>query len=132
MNLKEYIGIPYKHLGRDHLGVDCFGLIWLLYKEKKGITLPDYVELKYSVDWYKKENHIVNNITSNWEEVRDRIYQPFDIFLFQCTTSVVNHVAMYIDDFKLIHVQEGINAHIFILDDKWKARLYKVLRYKGV
>ena len=41
--LNEYIGIPYKFGGRERAGLDCYGLIKLIYQDRYQITLPDWV-----------------------------------------------------------------------------------------
>ncbi len=40
--LNQYIGIPYKFGGRDFDGVDCYGLVSLIYQDRYGIQLPDW------------------------------------------------------------------------------------------
>lgn len=39
----DYIGIPFKYGGRDRKELDCYGLVMLLYKELKGIEIPDVI-----------------------------------------------------------------------------------------
>jgi cell wall-associated NlpC family hydrolase len=40
--LNRYIGKPYKWGGRTLDGLDCYGLIKLIYKEQYNIILPDW------------------------------------------------------------------------------------------
>lgn len=37
----KYIGLPYAEGGRDRKGLDCWGLLRLIYKDEKGVLLPD-------------------------------------------------------------------------------------------
>lgn len=37
----RYVGLPYRAGGRERDGLDCWGLIRLIYREEKGILLPE-------------------------------------------------------------------------------------------
>jgi cell wall-associated NlpC family hydrolase len=128
-NFSKYIGIPYKNLGRDKKGCDCFGLIRLVYKEELGIILPTFTELEYTKDWYKKENHILNNIPSNWVKV-DYPYKLFDALIFYGVgnSPVANHIGLYVGEEKFLHILEGQTSMISKLE-KYKDKLYGVMRF---
>lgn len=40
--LNQYIGMPYKFGGREPRGVDCYGLVKLVYEEQYNEILPDW------------------------------------------------------------------------------------------
>ncbi len=40
--VETYIGIPYLEAGRTRAGLDCWGLIVLIWRERYGIDLPSY------------------------------------------------------------------------------------------
>lgn len=40
--IAQYVGIPYRALGRDRDGCDCWGLLAMIYREQFGRDLPDY------------------------------------------------------------------------------------------
>lgn len=44
----EYVGLPYLTGGRDRNGVDCWGLMCMVWREQLGRPLPPYEGL----DWY--------------------------------------------------------------------------------
>ena len=39
---RSFVGVPWRHLGRSHTGVDCIGLVLLAAREV-GVDLPDPV-----------------------------------------------------------------------------------------
>ena len=39
----RFVGIPYADKGRGD-SVDCWGLVWRVFHEMRGITLPSYAE----------------------------------------------------------------------------------------
>jgi cell wall-associated NlpC family hydrolase len=130
INFRRYIGIPYKYKGRDFDGVDCYGLLFLIYKEELGIILPDFI---YDVDWYKKnENHILNNIGTVdgtfWKKI-DPPYKIFDaIIVFLASRKIANHIALYIGNNKMIHSYECTSVMTDSIDNY---RIYSGIRYEG-
>jgi cell wall-associated NlpC family hydrolase len=50
----EYQGIPFAPRGRDRGGIDCFGLLRLVYEEQLRILLPSFTE-SYTTALEKEE-----------------------------------------------------------------------------
>ena len=126
----KYIGLKYKNLGRDFDGVDCYGLLYLFYKNELNIELPDFYDLGYEKEWYKNcENHILNNIGTKWIKV-DKPYKVFDgLVFFLGTKKVANHIALYIGKNKILHIYENITSRIDVLDYNFENNLYGIMRY---
>lgn len=136
INFSKYINLPYKNLGRSFDGVDCYGLIWLIYKGELGIELPDFTELCYSQQWYKeKEDSIITeNIDRRWVSVVPP-FKKFDgvIFYKHPKSEMANHVGMMIDSNKFIHIRENSTSEISELNSNyWKSRFYGGMRYNGI
>ena len=130
-NFSKYINIKYKHLGRDFDGVDCYGLIKLIYKNEKGIVLPDY---NYEENWYEKDQTIIQNELPNMKTWVRLKYpsEPFDLIIFYLspTSKIANHIGLYTYDEKFLHTKEGWASHIERLNPHWQSRFYAALRYK--
>ncbi len=45
--VSQYLGIPYRELGRDRSGCDCWGLLALIWREQFGRDLPDYTRPRW-------------------------------------------------------------------------------------
>ena len=47
--VRDYIGIPFRYRGR-HLdeGLDCWGLIRVVYRDRFGLELPSYLDRAYN------------------------------------------------------------------------------------
>lgn len=128
--MEKYIDLPYKNLGRDFDGVDCYGLLWLIYKEERNIVLPDFTELMYDQKWYRKHNHIVDNISDEWSKVKEP-FKRYDAIIFYGRYEVADHIGVYIGDNKFIHITENSTSMISRLDDYWCKKIYGVIRYNG-
>jgi len=67
---EKYIGLPYRLGGRDWNGVDCWGLLYLYFKEERGILLP---ELSECATWNLLElsSELVKGVQQGWKLLRE-------------------------------------------------------------
>lgn len=135
--MRSYIGIPYKQLGRDRKGIDCFGLVVLIYKEKLGIELPDpdvdYTSGKVACNYlsaFKGPNkYIIGDVYKLWELVTD--FKKYDVMLFNTCPDIPSptHVGVYIEDGKFIHCTRHFPVMIHKVA-RWSEMLHSVYRFK--
>lgn len=146
MNFKDYVGIPFKNHGRDKKGVDCYGIVVLIYKEHLGIDLPD--TNTYQVPSPNYLNCFDKATKGNTEEVTVRMRhfhklwerveepQPYDVITLNvpgaCSADgSPTHVGMYIGEGKFIHSMISTAVAIQKLEN-WKPMVHGIYRYKGL
>ena len=97
--------IPYQHNGRSMRGVDCWGLIYLFFKEL-GIRLPISDGSFAPDDWYKKQPERYGNaLKTLGEEVGHyRNLKPLDIPYFRLYRDVITHSGVMLDRQFFLHV----------------------------
>lgn len=130
-NLDKYINLKFKYKGRDFSGVDCYGLVWLMLKNEKHIEMPEY---EYSKKWYLEgKNYIIDikNDSVSWSQVVIEKVKPFDVLLFYNSPRkiIVNHMGLYLEDHKFIHVSEDHSSRLEKINDYWLSRIYAIMRY---
>lgn len=68
--ITSYLGIPFQDHGRTREGVDCYGLVRLIYEERRGITLPSYTEAYATThDCVEITALLKNEVGSRWKEI---------------------------------------------------------------
>lgn len=141
----KYIDIPYKDHGKDFLGVDCIGLVQLIFKEERGIDLPDFSLLQYSTGLKDEADEKIIEVKAQ-ECINRGIgkivyppYQKFDVLIFYggCSKKVVNHTGVFISGDKFIHIVEHFGSEevgksmISRLDRFFNSKIYLAMRYVG-
>jgi cell wall-associated NlpC family hydrolase len=68
--LNRYIGKPYKYGGRDMEGMDCYGLLVLIFRERYSTNLPDWVVDE--IDLKGRSGQIADVVCSGkWTEMEE-------------------------------------------------------------
>lgn len=109
MNYKKYLEIPYESRGRDFHGVDCFGLVYLFYREELGLELS---EKWYEHNWWKNddcENPDFERHADREGFVKVQDKQKWDLIFFRVMSDVVNHIGIYTGEGRnnLLHAKDG-------------------------
>lgn len=129
IDFSKYIDIPFKLKGRDFDGVDCYGLICLVFKEELGITLSDFTNIDYECGWTKfGKNHILENISKEWELIKDNNFRVLDCHGFRDETGLLAHIGINIGNNRFIHSLYDFPVVVSKLDI-WKRNLVFSMRY---
>jgi cell wall-associated NlpC family hydrolase len=124
----RYVGISYKHQGRDMNGIDCWGLIKLIYKDMLGIEIWDIGE-NYTEDWsWEGKNHFIENYQKQWERVSEP--RIFDGILINNGKGIANHAGVMLENGRFIHCIKAGVVISKITDRNWRNRIAGYFRYK--
>ena len=129
---EEYIGIPFKDKGRDEEGLDCWGLVYLVYLEMFGIELPTYLE---DYDTIKnlpllKRLFVEGAHSGGWVRVLPKQEKMGDVFLLPLA-GVRTHVAICVEPGLMLHVTEGIDVCVEEYWSRaWEARMKRAIIYR--
>lgn len=124
---EKYIGIPYVVNGRDFDGIDCYGLVRLVYKEELGIDLPSFAEEGINPE---RTQELISQYKEGWEPTEN--IQAGDVVIFR-VMGVDAHIAIAVSSTHFLHARQGYNSAIESFDSpKWKTRLVGSYKYSPV
>ena len=107
----KYVGIPFRTLGRDIRGCDCYGLVRLALREKYNIELPELAEYLNALD--NKEIAIV--IEENTPLLSgDKQNNPEEglVVVLSSTEGLSSHVGLMVTDKLMLHTTYKTGAII--------------------
>lgn len=104
----DYINIPFVEHGRTREGgVDCWGLICVVYLEQKGIVLPMLTDYKDTHD-NEALNRIITTESSErrWVSIPKGQEQPFDVVVIR-NRGIPTHVGVVVRKGSMLHCERG-------------------------
>ena len=100
--VNDYIGIPYLWGGRSRQGLDCYGLVVLVYREQYGIELPDWVGSQ--MDLRSRAKAIEEAVCSGDFTVKDRPCEGDFVVCYRSRYS--HHIGLHFSG-GILHAVEG-------------------------
>lgn len=128
MDLLKYMRIPYRLNGRGRDGVDCYGLIMLVYAEELGIKLFDPGNID---DWRRLSNTDELERGAQLEWVRVTEPRPFDVVLLRRFSKTPNHCGLVIDSGCFLEATELSGIHVS-KTHMWARDIHAYYRYRGL
>jgi len=126
----RYIGLPFEPNGRDYSGVDCWGLVYLVYRHEFGIELPLYegVYPDQSIHSIQGAHNHIDEVKGDFHVVTEP--QEHDIILIRIYGNLVSHVGLYLGKGEMLHIMSGIDSTVErIAGTRWKNRISGYRRY---
>jgi cell wall-associated NlpC family hydrolase len=128
LDVRAYVGIPFRERGRDRSGCDCWGLVRLVLAERFNLQLP-------SLDGYasvRDRRHIQGLIEGDlpaWSEVSGQ-ERPGDVVLLAIGGRPL-HVGLVVMLGTMLHIERGIDACLERYDRlPWCRRVLGVYRHR--
>lgn len=124
----NYVGIPYKHYGRDRSGIDCWGLACLIYKEQFDIELPSFSEPgTYEAGNRAQVAEIFAQNMEGWTATKDIV--PGTIAVFRILGEP-SHIGIAVSSTHFIHAMEGHSCAVEAFDSiNWANRCVGTYNY---
>lgn len=128
----RYIGTPWRDLGRDASGCDCWGLACLVYRQELGIDLPDYLGAYLSADERAEVAALISAGAQSplWHPVDD-CPAAFDLVVFR-RGRLTSHIGIVIRPGLMLHMAGEDAAKVEdYRSGHWAPRLTGIWRYFG-
>ncbi|CAN2532525.1 hypothetical+protein [Methylocapsa aurea] len=125
----DYVGLPWRARGRDRAGLDCWGLVRLVYWERVGLSLPAYSESYATAEERAEISSVISGerASGDWREVDEPLV--YDVALFRIG-GLESHVGVIVGPGLMLHVTEGHDSEIVrIFAPQWAPRLSRVMRH---
>ena len=126
----QYLKLPFVDRGRDRAGLDCYGLVRLIYQEQRGILLPSYTEHYATAE---DQTEIValarGEIATRWKTIPITDVQLFDGVILRIAGQPI-HFGMVLDEHYFIHTMRGVWSVLERWQSlAWQHRIVGAVRY---
>lgn len=129
MMFDKYIGIPFKDRGRTIEGLDCWGLIVLVYRELFSIELPSFSnDYQSAMDRESIQQTVLGHM-SPWIEVEGGREEVGDGILMR---GKPYHMGIVAFSGRMLHIEDGIFGGSRIepyMSPLWANRIIGFYRY---
>lgn len=125
-SINKLIGIPFESGGRSYNGADCFGIVYLFYKDYLGVTLDFKIDFsnnpfdehlipvnKFKEVGHAKEFDIISYIIPRPENPKSKLY----------------HCNLYLGNDRIVEISKLADSHIKMFSSfQHKRNIYKIHR----
>jgi cell wall-associated NlpC family hydrolase len=129
-----YVGLPWREKGRDRTGLDCYGLVRLVYADELGIDLPSYAEAYAGIAERAEIAALIAADAARWPwvPVAQGEERAFDVAVFR-RGRLEAHVGIVVGGRRMLHILEGCQACIAACDGRaWSPRHAGFYRYRRI
>lgn len=127
--VRDYIGLPFAVHGRDRDGLDCYGLVALVSRERFGRDVPLYGDALYADDQDMTGMAVaISQRRDAWQWVREPA--AGDVVLLRIHR-YASHCGIMVAPDRFLHVHQGINTVMEKIDGPvWRRDRHVVGYYR--
>jgi len=130
MSLQRFVGVPYVAHGREYTGADCWGLLFLYYRDELGTPIPSYSSEMRERDFHRKDIGPLMDVEIErlWLQVDEP--QPGDGVLLRAGR-FNTHVGVFLGAGRMLHSEGPEPSVVARLDDiRLRSRITGFFRLK--
>lgn len=122
--------MKFAEKGRSVEGVDCWGLVKLVYENERGIDVPSYVDDYETTNDRQKISDIISSESAEkWEMVKEP--REYDVVILDMR-GIPMHVGIVTKPGHMIHCARGINTvHENFTTARWRHKIKGFARWKA-
>lgn len=128
--MEQFVGIPYLPHGRDYDGADCWGILFLYFRDIRGTLIPSYSAEMADLDFHRREISLLIDAEKarHWEEVKRPA--PGDCVLMRVGRDE-SHVGVFIGNGQMLHSEGPHPSQIErMCDMRWRSRIVGYFRHR--
>lgn len=129
--VRRAVGVPFVTRGRSYDGADCYGLVFLAYRDALEIPIPSYADEYVSARPSRALADLIARESRAWRRVDDEPRWFGDVLLLrreECGGRAA-HCALALDARRMLHTEAGIDACVEMYDSPlWRDRVAGVFR----
>jgi len=127
--MERFVGIPYAPHGRSYEGADCWGILFLYYRDVLGVAIPSYSVEMRDVEFHRHEisQLVAAEKGQHWIEV-DAPARGDGVLMR--VGSDESHVGVFIGNGQMLHSEGPHPSQIERMGDmRWRSRITGYFRY---
>ncbi len=128
---RDYVGLPWQFAGRSRDGVDCWGLLWLIYRDVLGIEIASYARETLDAPERGQIAALMAGelVKSPWVDVQPSQEREFDMVIFK-RAGIDSHVGIIVAPGRMLHITHDTESRVERFDQgRWKAKLMGIRRH---
>lgn len=128
---RDYVGLPWQFAGRSRDGVDCWGLLWLIYRDVLKIDVASYAQETMDAPEREQIASLMAGelVKSPWVDIPPGQEREFDMAIFK-RAGIDSHVGVVVAPGRMLHITHGTGSRVERLDQgRWQSKLIGLRRH---